>query len=128
MADRAVGILLLLGCELLGACGKDAETKAPAPRSQDAAAPAAPVSYKVLDSHFASNRRLAGSGTGARLEYADIDPSFLQLVGTTIAEQTVATERDQTKRHYLHPVTGTAAARVGAGLFTNPIVSSLAAA
>jgi hypothetical protein len=80
------------------------------------------VSYKVLDSYFASNRRLAGSGTGARLEYADIDPSFLQLVGTTIAEQTVATERDQTKRHYLHPVSGTAAAKVGAGLFTNPIV------
>lgn len=86
------------------------------------AAPAAPVSYKVLDSYFAGNRRLAGSGTGARLEYADIDPSFLQLVGTTIAEQTVATERDQTKRHYLHPVSGTAAAKVGAGLFTNPIV------
>jgi hypothetical protein len=86
-----------------------------------AAAPAAPVSYKVLDSYFAGNRRLAGSGTGARLEYADIDPSFLKLVGTTITEQAVAFERDQTKRHYLHPVSGTAAAKVGAGLFTTPI-------
>jgi hypothetical protein len=87
-----------------------------------AAAPAAPVSYKVVDSFFAANRRLAGSGTGARLEYADIDPSFLQLVSTTVTEQAVLTERDQTKRHYLHPVSGTAAAKVGAGLFTTPIV------
>jgi hypothetical protein len=86
-----------------------------------AAAAAAQVTYKVLDSYFSGNRRLAGSGTGARLEYADIDPSFLQLVGTTIAEQAVAFERDQTKRHYLHPVSGSAAARVGAGLFTTPI-------
>lgn len=86
-----------------------------------AAPAAAPVSYKVVDSFFAANRRLAGSGTGARLEYADIDPSFLQLVGTTVTEQTVPTERDQTKRHYLHPVSGTAAAKVGAGLFTTPI-------
>lgn len=76
----------------------------------------------VVDSFFAANRRLAGSGTGARLEYADIDPSFLQLVGTTVTEQAVTTERDQTKRHYLHPVSGTAAAKVGAGLFTTPAV------
>ena len=87
-----------------------------------APAAAAPVSYKVVDSYFAANRRLAGSGTGARLEYADIDPSFLQLAGTTVTEQTVATERDQTKRNYLHPVSGSAAAKVGAGLFTMPIV------
>jgi hypothetical protein len=87
-----------------------------------AAAPRAPVSYQVIDSYFAANRRLAGSGTGARLEYADIDPSFLQLAGTTVTEQTVATERDQTKRNYLHPVSGSAAAKVGAGLFTTPIV------
>ena len=87
-----------------------------------AAAPRAPVSYKVIDSYFAANRRLAGSGTGARLEYADIDPSFLQLADTTVTEQTVATERDQTKRNYLHPVSGSAAAKIGAGLFTTPIV------
>ena len=31
--------------------------------------------YKIVDSYFAGNRRLAGSGTGARLDYADIDPS-----------------------------------------------------
>jgi hypothetical protein len=86
------------------------------------AAPAAPVSYKVIDSYFAANRRLAGSGTGARLEYADIDPAFLQLTGTTVTEQAVAIERDQTKRSYLHPISGSAAAKVSAGLFTTPIV------
>jgi hypothetical protein len=105
--------------------GASAAADAGGPRAggvAPSAAPAAPLSYKVVDSYFAANRRLAGSGTGARLEYADIDPSFLQLVGTTVTEQAVPTERDQTKRHYLHPVGGTAAAKVGAGLFTTPIV------
>jgi len=41
--------------------------------------------YRVVDSLFAGNRRLAGSGTGARLEYQDIDPSFLELVGTQVS-------------------------------------------
>ncbi len=77
----------------------------------------APVHYKVIDSYFANNRRIAGSGTGARLEYQDIDSSFLELVGTKVSEQPVVTERDQTKRDYLHPVAGSEAARVGAGLF-----------
>ena len=46
--------------------------------------PREPVRYKVVDSYFANNRRLAGTGTGARLEYQDIDPSFLELVGTKV--------------------------------------------
>jgi hypothetical protein len=88
------------------------------------AAPTTPAEltrYRVVNSYFAANRRLAGSGTGARLEYADIDPSFLQLTGTTVTTGTVEVERDQTKRNYLHPVAGSAAARIGAGLFTKPI-------
>ena len=76
--------------------------------------------YKVIDSYFANNRRLTGSGTGARLEYEDIDPSFLELVGTKITDQPVCFERDQTKRNYLHPVAGSEAAKVGAGLFMKP--------
>jgi hypothetical protein len=82
------------------------------------AAPAELIRYRVVNSYFAANRRLAGSGTGARLEYADIDPSFLQLTGTTVTPDTVEIERDQTKRNYLHPIAGSAAARIGAGLFT----------
>jgi hypothetical protein len=85
-----------------------------------APAPAAPrelTHYKVVDSYFANNRRLAGSGTGARLDYQDMEASFLDLVGTKVTDQPVAIERDQTKRSYLHPVAGSEAAKVGAGLF-----------
>ena len=77
--------------------------------------------YRVVDSLFAGNRRLAGTGTGARLEYQDIDPSFLELVGTKVSDQPVALERDQTMRSYLHPVAGSEAAKIGAGLFTKAL-------
>jgi hypothetical protein len=86
-------------------------------------APSAPgglTHYKVIDSYFAANRRVAGSGTGARLEYQDMDPSFLELVGTKVTDQPVVIERDQTKRNYLHPVAGSDAAKIGAGLFLRP--------
>ena len=84
------------------------------------ATPQEPVHYKVIDSYFASNRRLTGSGTGARLEYQDIDSSFLELIGTKSSEQRITIERDQTKHGYLHPVAGSEAAKVGAGLFLKP--------
>ena len=82
--------------------------------------PQEPMHYKVMDSYFANNRRLTGSGTGARLEYKDIDSSFLELVGTKVTNEPVVLERDQAKRNYLHPVSGSGAAKVGAGLFMNP--------
>ena len=83
-----------------------------------AAAPARARShYRVVDSYFANNRRLTGSGTGARLEYKDIDPSFLEMVRTTVTEQRAAFEHDQAKRSYFHPVAGSPAAATGAGLF-----------
>ena len=47
-----------------------------------------------------------------------IDPSFLDLAGTTVSDQPISLERDQTKRSYLHPVVGSEAARIGAGLLT----------
>lgn len=78
--------------------------------------------YKVVDSLFAADRRLAGSGTGARLEYQDINPSFLELVGTKVLDQPIDLERDQTRRSYLHPVVGSEAAKIGAGLFLSPTV------
>ena len=82
--------------------------------------PQEPVHYRLVDSYFSGNRRLAGSGTGARLEYADIDPSFLELIGTKVTDQPVVLERDSTKRGYLHPLAGSEAAKAGAGLFTRP--------
>jgi hypothetical protein len=44
------------------------------------------------------------------------------MVGTNITEQSVVFERDQSKRNYLHPVAGSEAAKIGAGLFLKPIV------
>ncbi|MEK7834418.1 MAG: hypothetical protein AAB401_25240 [Acidobacteriota bacterium] len=78
------------------------------------------VHYKVIDSYLAHNRRLAGSGTGARLEYKDIDAGFLEMIGTKTSEQSITFEHDQSKRNYLHPVAGSEAAKVGAGLFLKP--------
>jgi len=100
---------------LADAGGRGGRQAAPPP-----AGPQQPVHYKVADCYFASNRRLAGTGTGARLEYRDIDPSFLELVGTKVSESPIVLERDQTKRDYLHPVVGSDAAAIGAGLFTKP--------
>lgn len=89
---------------------------------QTGALPATPQAsnhYKVVACFLARNRTQAGSGTGARLEYADIDAGFLELVDSTVSDQSVAMERDQAQRNYLHPVAGSAAALIGAGLFLN---------
>ena len=74
--------------------------------------------YRVIDSLFAGNKKMACSGTGANLGFKDIDASFLEMVGTKVLDQPLALEMDQTKRNYLHPVEGSEAARIGAGLFT----------
>lgn len=77
--------------------------------------------YKVIDSLFAGNKKMACSGTGANLGFKDIDPSFLELVGSKVSDQPVAVELDETKKNYLHPVAGSEAARIGAGLFMSPL-------
>ena len=81
------------------------------------ATPQQPVHYRVVDSWFANNRRLTGTGTGARLEYRDIDSSFLELIGTKVSDEPIILERDQARRNWLHPVAGSEAAKIGAGLF-----------
>jgi hypothetical protein len=75
------------------------------------------VHYKIIDSLFAGNKKMACSGTGANLGFKDIDPSFLELVGTKVSDKTVEVEMDETKKEYLHPVAGSDAAKVGVGLF-----------
>jgi hypothetical protein len=62
------------------------------------------------------------------LEYEDVDPSFLELIGTKVTDQPVVLERDSTKRGYLHPVAGSEAAKAAAGLFTRPFAGSAAPA
>jgi hypothetical protein len=74
--------------------------------------------YKVVDSLLARNCRLAGTGTGAKLEYKDIDASFLEMIRTQVTSEEVQYNSDQTHRNYLHPVEGSEAALVGAGLFS----------
>jgi hypothetical protein len=84
------------------------------------AAPAAPVAsltYNVTNCHFAGNRRLSGSGTGARLEYKDIDSGFMVMDNTTITETPIKIPVDATRRDYLHVPEGSEAATLGAGLF-----------
>jgi hypothetical protein len=78
------------------------------------------VHYKVVDSLFAGNKKMACSGTGANLGFKDIDSSFLDLVGTKTSEEAVAVESDETKKNYLHPVAGSEAAKIGVGLFLKP--------
>lgn len=97
---------------LADAAGRGGRQAAP-----PAVRPQAAINYRVLSSYFAANRRLAGSGTGARLEYSDIDPSFLQLSDTTTTEKPVEFEGDSAKLNYLHPVTGSEASKLRAGLF-----------
>jgi hypothetical protein len=76
------------------------------------------VHYRVVNSLFAGNKKMACSGTGANLGFKDIDASFLELVNTKVSDQPVAVELDETKKNFLHPVAGSDAAKMGAGLFT----------
>ena len=76
------------------------------------------IHYKIVNSHFGKNLNLAGSGTGATLGYVAIDPNFMEMVGSKVTNQPVPIEMDQRKRNYLHPVAGSDAARIGAGIFT----------
>jgi hypothetical protein len=78
------------------------------------------IHYKIVNSHFGKNLNLAGSGTGATLGYVAIEPSFMEMVGSKVTNQPVPIEMDQRKRNYLHPVAGSDAAKVGAGLFAKP--------
>ena len=75
------------------------------------------MNYKVLDSLFAANKKIACSGTGANLGFKDIDSSFLELINSKVSDQSVAVELDEAKKNYLHPVDGSEAAKIGAGLF-----------
>jgi uncharacterized protein (TIGR02246 family) len=90
--------------------GQGAEKSSPAPEKQRA-------HYRVIDSVFAGNKKMTSSGTGASLGFKDIDSSFLDLVGTKVSEEAVAVESDETRKDYLHPVAGSEAAKIGAGLF-----------
>ena len=79
------------------------------------------VRYKAVDSLFTNNKAMAASGTGANLGFKDIDASFIELVNTKVSSEPLALEMDESKRGYLHPLPGSDAARIGAGLFMKPL-------
>lgn len=76
--------------------------------------------YKIVNSLFAHDGRLAVSGTGSNLGFKDIDSDFLHLVNSTVTDEPVLLVMDQWSRHYLHRVPGTAAGALGVGLFVKP--------
>jgi hypothetical protein len=104
------------------------QSAASAQRDPDATGPAVTTTtpekqlahYRIVDSLFAGNAKMACSGTGANLGFKDIDASFLELVNTKVSNEPVAVELDETKKNYLHPVAGSEAAKVGVGIFMKP--------
>ena len=76
-----------------------------------------PILYNVKNSLFAGNKKFVGTGGGPALNFRDVDPSVLNLVNTKITDKPVQLEMDKSKRNFLHPVEGTEAAAIGAGLF-----------
>jgi hypothetical protein len=100
----------------------DAGGRRGAPSAPTPAQPRERVRYKAIDSLFTNNRAMAATGTGANLGFKDIDASFIELVNTKVSAEPLTLEMDESTRGYLHPLPGTEAARIGAGLFMTPIV------
>ena len=79
--------------------------------------PATDGHYKIVNSLFANNSRMAVSGTGSNLEFKEISSDFLNLINTKVTQEPVILVRDEWSRDYLHPAPGTDAYAIGAGLF-----------
>jgi hypothetical protein len=77
------------------AAGRGGRQAAPA-----SAKPSEAIRYKVVDSYFAGNRRLAGSGTAARLEYQDIEPSNAIRPSATTCTRWLARKQPRPARDY----------------------------
>jgi hypothetical protein len=92
-----------------------------APPVSTPAQPRERVRYKAIDSLFTNNKAMAATGTGANLGFKDIDASFIELVNSKVSPEPLTLEMDESKRGYLHPLAGTDAARIGAGLFMKSI-------
>ena len=76
-----------------------------------------PIHYKVYNSLFTGNKKYVGTGGGPALNFRDIEPTMLELINTTISDKPIELEMDQSKRNYLHPIEGSPAAAINAGLF-----------
>lgn len=76
-----------------------------------------PIHYKVYNSLFAGNKKYTGTGGGPALNFKNIEPSILELINSTVTDKPIEIEMDQSKRNYLHPIAGSEAVKIGAGLF-----------
>ncbi len=76
-----------------------------------------PIHYKVFNSLFAGNLKFVGTGGGPALNFKDVDPAMLELINTKMSDKPIELEMDQSKRNWLHPVDGSEAEKIGAGLF-----------
>jgi hypothetical protein len=76
-----------------------------------------PIHYKVYNSLFAGNLKFVGTGGGPALNFKDVEPTILELINTQMTEKPVELELNQSKKNYLHPLAGSEAEKIGAGLF-----------
>jgi hypothetical protein len=75
--------------------------------------------YDLASSLFAGNQNVYGSGFGPPVNFRPLNSDVLTLPDSSkVVDKPVEIEMDQTKRDYLHPVAGSEAAQIGAGLFT----------
>jgi hypothetical protein len=75
------------------------------------------ILYQVNNSLFAGNKKITGTGGGPQLNFKDIDPILLKFNNTKITDQVVELDYDQSSKNFLHPVAGSEASKIGAGLF-----------
>lgn len=102
-----------------GAVDRDAAAGVPGANGRAFAGGPGPADgkYRIVDSLFAQNGRLAVSGTGSNLGFKDIEADFFTFINTQVTEDPVRLIMDEWDRRYLHPVPGSEAAAIGAGLF-----------
>ncbi len=75
--------------------------------------------YKLMNSLFAGNKHLFGSGFGPPVNFKPLEASVLDLPPSSkVEDKQVEIELNQSKRDYLHVVAGTRGSEIPAGLFT----------
>jgi hypothetical protein len=75
--------------------------------------------YGLANSLFAGHQNLYGSGMGPPVNFKPPELSALEFPAwSRISDKPVEIELDQSKRDYLHVVSGTPGSEIPAGLFT----------
>lgn len=75
------------------------------------------ILYEVNNSLFAGNKKITGTGGGPQLNFKDIDPILLKFNNTKVTDKTIELDYNQESKNFLHPIEGSEAAKIGAGLF-----------